>query len=426
MTASVFTLGKRQFVSGLFWQPLSGSSRADRLKETKSLAAELNFDAYIERRLSACVGFCNFSTTVRPGVMSAAVVVSKTLEVESGTRDFIFAAPLDDGQWLYVAQRDGVILSDGDQLFASEDEVRLRTLEDASLGEWNLIIAPAIWGMPNTVSRNFMDMLPKDKKGNIHIHSWWKLVPLKPSKALSMHAGKIIIGCVAIAMVSGGLYGWSKYKQKKAAEEAAAIAAMQKSTEGKPLPPEHPWKKMPFAGSMVNACVGAVSKIRLFPGNWEVSSVNCSNGMLTVAWKPKEYGWMDHLKVVEPTAVVSIDGANATVSVPLSELLPAGDEAVEAENDRLVAMYTASQRYGFKLSISPSAPNASPELPGQATPEKIPPDWKELPWKVDGVFSPDVVIYALDGSGFRMNSMTATWSNGRFNWAMEGIQYVKP
>lgn len=426
----LFTVDGATFVLGLFWQPLSGVTPADRGKEVRSLAQELSFNMAITRDSSMhCVGFAKASQALKAGAFSAAAIVSKTLEVEEKARDFIFVSALPDGQWAYVAQRDGVILPDGDQAFASEDAARARLLEHMSIGDWPLVIAPAIWGVGGAVERDFVDMLPRRKGGKIKVHKWWRLLPVDRRRAaVSMHAGKaVLVGAIAAAAIGGGLYykNWKDARDAKLAAEAAAAAAMQLNASGQVVRPENPWKSLPLAGDMVRACLAALSTQRVFPGNWDLTIIECGGGQLSLSWKPRSGGWIKHLKEIEPAATIAVDGSTASVSVPLSALKAGYDEAAPVQNERLIHMYSTAQAYGVSFGVKPAQAISAPALPGQdvQAPQVF---WQEIKWLAEGVHLPDVVLAALDGPGFRMSAMRGQWVNGSFVWTMEGTQYVQP
>ncbi len=235
MVSHTFTVDGMIFISGLFWYPLAGTSQSERAQEIKSLAKEQDFDLYILRSTSTYyVGFAHSDGQARIGVSSAAAVVSKTLELESSAREFIFVSPLPDGHWMYVAQRDGVILPDADKCFPNEDAAKSRLLEDISLGDWSLIIAPDIWGVTGSIERDFVDILPQSAQGKRQSHKWWKLSPVNPYDNIFAHGKKILIGLVIVAVC---LTGWAYYKKKldmEALEEARRLANLA------PPPPPPP------------------------------------------------------------------------------------------------------------------------------------------------------------------------------------------
>ncbi len=425
MAMHTFTIEGQTFVAGLFWQPLAAGNNAERSKEVKSLAKELNFDLYIVRGTSAyCVGYGSGAKGIKAGTLSAAAVISKSIEEEHSVRDFIFTSQLPDGNWIYLSQRDGIILPDGDEIYASEDAARAKLLQDSSLGDWPFIVAPAMWGIANSQEGDFVSLIPRKANGKIKVHKWWRLLPISSGAAVSANAGKILMACIIAAVAFGGFKFYKDWKQQKMMEEAARAAALQIDAQGKIQPPEHPWKNQPLASEMLSACLSALAQVRLFPGNWDLTAVNCSNNALTVAWQPRKGGWIEHLKIVEPNIVVALDGSAASLTLPLPALQTGIDEQVSSQNDRLTAMYSAAQRYGVSFTATPPAPAPQP-LPGQ-DPNVIPKDWAEIGWRVESVDLPHVVLTALEGNGFRMSAINGAWRNGKFNWMMEGTQYVQP
>lgn len=426
--SSTFELDKsKTFVSGLFWQPLSGTS-ADRNKETRRLATELKFDLAVWRTTTAPqVGFGALSDGLKPGLLSAAAAISKTLEIESGARDFLCATEIPGGRWLYVAQREGVILPDGD-IIGGEDEIRSRLLSDMSLGNWPLIYAPEHWGVSGAAEeRQFADFLPK-KSGKNNYKKWWGLQPVDRWAALRAKPSKIIVPVIILsAIAAGGMSGYKTWQAKKIAE-ADRLAEMQAAAAGSPIKPpvEHPWKSQANARVYLASCMNAMDQVKsLWPGNWTLQDAVCANGSLTVKWKRQEYGWIEHLRAVEPNAILSSDGETALLSIPF--VIAKGiDESVPKESERVLTMYGAAQEYRFAVTII--SPPMSVAMPGQENANKPQiQDWRELKWTANGItLPPDVVLSALDGNGFRLTQARAVFNSGIIIWNLEGMQYVQP
>jgi len=193
-----------------------------------------------------------------------------------------------------------------------------------------------------------------------------------------------------------------------------------------PVVIEHPWKSLPLSASIISECMNSMFNIHLFPGNWDVEQISCANGSASVTWKSRTNGWIEHLLAIEPRALISPDGLTASISVPFFCASETTDEDVPRENERIVEMFSASQRYHLKFEIQPPPP-VIPTLPGQeVTKVSTSSLWKEINWKVSEASSPDVVLAALNGKGFRLKTMTAKLSGGLLVWTMEGSQYVNP
>lgn len=425
MAMHTFNIEGQTFVAGLFWQPLAAANNSERAKEVKALAKEMNFDLYIVKGTSAyCVGFGNSEKGIKTGTLSAAAVISKSIEEQHGIREFIFTCQLPDGNWIYLSQRDGVILPDGDEVYASEDAARAKLLQDSSVGDWAYIVAPAMWGISNSNEGDFVSLIPRKSNGKIEIHKWWKLSPVSSGAAITANIGKIAVGAIILGSLFGGYKFYKDWQHKKQMEEAARLAALEIDAQGKIQPPEHPWKKQPLASEMLASCMAALEQVRLFPGNWELTAVNCNGNAMTVAWQPRKGGWIEHLKSVEPNVIVALDGSTASLTIPLPTLQTGIDEPVATQNDRLTAMYSAAQRYGVAFTATPAPPAPQP-LPGQEG-QVIQKDWTEIGWRAESVTLPHIVLTALEGNGFRMSAINGTWANGKFNWTMEGTQYVQP
>lgn len=413
----------RTFVGGLHWQALTGAP-SEAKKEARRLAKQLSYDLAVSRTTGARqIGLASSDDGYKPGMLSAAAVVSKTLEVESGERDFLCATELPDGRFLYVAQADGVITPEGD-FIGSAEAVRLRMLEDLSIGKtWNMVVAPVMWGVPDSSERSFLDFLPRKGGKPDFKHSWWALSPVRQNVGTLARtaAPMFAIACV----IAGGVVGVKHWQQQKAAEEAARLAAMQANEPPPEVP--RPWKDRPMAGVAAKACDKGFAAIpTLWPGNWKLDAFTCSaaGGTVVVTWKRGEHAWIKHLLEVMPQASISPDGQSASLSLPLD--IAAGEaETLIDEKTRALHIQSAAQQMGINVTLA--APPAPPPMPGAQPGEALPTPWREIAWAIKGsALPPDQVIAVLEGPGFRLGSMTARFHNGIMNWDLEGSQYVLP
>jgi hypothetical protein len=429
MNTHIFTVDDMTFLSGLFWYPLSGITQPERMKEVRDLAQEQNFDLYILRSSNPHhVGFARSSPDIKVGISSAAAVISKTLELESEAREFIFVCALPDGKWIYVAQRDGVILPDGDKCFTSEDTAKSRLLEDISLGNWSRIIAPDMWGISGSTERSFEEMLPQSETGKRKAHKWWRLSHVNPY-ALTEGAKKVLFGAVALLMIAGLIFLYIKYVKEEAPPPEIVTTIQQQVAPPPPPPPpppEHPWKTMPLSMDLALACLNSIERITLFPGNWSLESARCNRNSLNVNWKAQEYGWIDHIKAIIPDVVILNNGKNATLSKPLPALTIGKDEAVMLSMERKSSLYAVAQRYGIQIVLTDMVQQSPTQAKDSRQPAPPPQDWATVSWKAQDVRSPLLVVDVLDGPGFRLTDMNAVFMNGELVWNLEGHQYVQP
>ena len=425
MDPYVFDIGQNRFVSGLFWQPLNSKTFGECDREIKSLAHELSFDLFVQRTTSThFVGFAAASDQIKAGFLSAAAVVSKTLELEEDLRDFLFVSRLPSGAWMYVAQRDGVILPDGDCFFSTEKEAKARLFEDQSLASWNRIYAPAQWGIIGSFDRSFEELLPKNQSGKLAYHKWWRLQPVHPYMSIVRYWKPAL----AIILIGGALVGgWVYYKhieQLRLIREAQELLEKQLQGQAAKPPPEKPWKKTPAPFPIMQACVSKMAEVNLYPGNWRASSLVCDNKKLRITWQAIDYGWIAHLRAVEPKAIVSRDGKSATLDYDLTYDQQLAEEPLPPGDARLMDLMTTAQTYGFNLTLRPVPPPKP--VPGQ-NPKKIPPpQWQEFSWGIDKISLPLVAAGVLQGPGLRMTKASAKWEDGQWSWHLEGSQYVLP
>lgn len=418
----------KTFIAGLHWQPLAGNGRNEMPgllrgagEETTKLANEMNFDLVVFRTADTLqVGFASSDEGASAGHYSIAAAISKTIEMEYDVKHFLCVTETPDGQWLYVAQRNGVILPDGDYV-GSEDEVRSRVIASMSVGDWDLVFAPGHWGVSGSEERELEAFLPL-KGDSIDFKKWWRLSPVRKSVIKPMVIGG---GVCAVLLVAGFAYQQHAEKQRQA--ELFRLAQLAAQAQGQQLhiePP--PWEQQPRALAVWEGCQGALVSLKtLWPGNWSPSSATCTNGSFTIAWTRGEYGWIEHLREIYPNVHLSHNGESASMSLPYETGSLASDsEPAPSERQRVLAMHSAGQQFGFTVALRKA--QVAPTLPGQ-TANAPQPTWQELTWEVkNSALPPSIVLKALDGPAFRVRALQLNYTAGLMSWSMEGVQYVQP
>lgn len=419
--SQTFEFGKRTFVSGLFWQPLPGSTARLRKAELQKMSEEQGFDLAVQRTSGVPqVGFGSFSDGVKPGMLSVAAMVSKSLEVANRDRSFLCAMQVPGGRWLYVAQREGVLLHDGD-LLGTEETVRARMMTDLSLTEWQTVFAPARWGIPDGIERKFEDLLPKH--GNKYsFKTWWEVRPIRNTWLDFIQDNPALyVSVIALVLALVGYYVWDQYRIKKELEELAMQEAAEQAAR-ETAAAEQPWKKQPRAALFVAACDKALAQVKTFwPGNWTPTDAVCKERNLVVTWTRQETGWIEHLLALEPKAEISTDGNRAMLTVPL-ELTGGENDTLPKERERIVGMYSYAQRYGLSFVLK----NAT-GAPVLGQPQPVSGGWKTLEWSIgDMPLAPSTMLPGLDSPGLRISQIKLAFSEGMMKWTMEGMQYVQP
>lgn len=426
MDAHVFEIDGMRFVSGLFWQPIATESAQDRNAEIASLARELSFDLHVIRRTTThCVGFAATSGELKTGVMSAAAVVSKSLEVQSETQNFIFASSLPEGGWMYVIQRDGIILPDGDRYFEDEEDAKVRLGEDIGMGDWAGVFCPESWHIANTSDLSFEELLPNEDEGRRELHNWWRLAPVD-TKAVAVKLGiKVVLG---IALVMIAVFGFQKYRDYRAQwemEEALRRAQEEQARLAQVQPPTNPWKELARAPVFVDGCLKALDQVNLHIGGWGVKSITCDGGSLVVAWSPLPGGWTSHLKAQEPRAAISVDGQLATVTVPLERMEFGPDESVRPLEPSILDVRRVADQMGVALTTQVISTANAFDMPGQQGSVVPPPTWQTIQITADNILLLRDVASGFDLPGFRVRKIDATMKDSVVIWKIEGAQYVK-
>lgn len=427
----IFSLEKnKDFVSGLFWTPLSGSPGDETRsllksagKETQKLADEMSFNMAVWRDKGALqVGFGNSIDGVHEGCFSVAAAIADTIEEETGAKNFLCTVEAPNGKWIFVAQRDGVILAEGDK-FGVEDQIRSEMLNNLSVGyDWDVIYAPAHWGISHSEERTLEQLLPSGKKGVVYRNEW-KLSPVKPSHKKNLIL-LIAIGSIGFMAYLGNQYYQDYKTAQRLAEEARIALEMQQANPHVPVVP--PWHAQPRAQDAFLACMAGFDRFGSFwPGNWTPISADCRNNNVSAMWRRGEQGWIEHLAQSRPEISVSNDGNVASHAMAIGEIEKNNNtEDLPDGRIRTLEILSKAQRYGIQVGITEEM--LPPGLPGQPA-EQAPPQWRELQIRADGQgLPPSVLLEIMDGEAFRLESVMMNFNLGSISWSMEGKQYVQP
>lgn len=416
------------FVGGLYWQSLDNP--VDGKKHAREIAKQLGFDHVVWRRGNIPqVGFAKKEEGAQPGMYSLAALIAKCIEMESGFQSFLCAVRLPDNQWLYVSQREGAILPEGD-IVGPEDKIHSQLLNDASIGQVDCIYAPEEWGLEGVVERTFESFLPHNTRGKVKYHAWWKLVPISVSSVEILKRFGLPLGLL-FGIAAVGLFGYQQYQaseQEKIAQQLAMERAAEMQRKGESLVP-HPWASHPVAMDWTKACISNANKAPLYAGGWQLLEVTCTYssgaGFTEMAWRRPPYASIETIKRQLPQANIGLDGDSARISMPI--IAGKGtDEKVLEGSVALEAFQIKCQRLGLSFSITETPSMAPMVVPG-ASPESVPPppDWKEYNWRLQTALSPAEIIKFIDSPGLRVKAVKLTVSDGLATWVLEGALYAK-
>lgn len=422
--------GKRPIsvVAGLTWHPLVPDNFK---KELKPLSVDLAADLYVYRKSNkSMVGFAKSDDGAKAGQIPIALIVAQCLDEESEPTNALVAVEVPDSNsngepaYIYVLIRDGFVLADGDQV-GNEDQIRTRFLSDLSVSGWDLLIAPEHWKVNKATSRDLMSFLPK-KGSKIKIPAAWKLKPVSVSLKSAIVTTVVIAGLAA-----AGYVGFDLWKKSEAAKLQAQIAAQQAAAEETARQEKlskEPWQDLPRASAFMSSCDSALRRIGVTAGNWSMGEFACESGLLTVKWeRAGGSALVSHLKAMYPSAVLSADGASATVSTKVQIPSPGGKtgEILQTVVARTEALRDAKLRYGIAVTFPSKGavpPTGQPEV--QPLAQQTP--WTSFDITAESKLSPLSTVEALDAPGFRITRVEGKLKGGLINYQLKGIQYAKP
>ena len=439
-TLQTFSIDKnRVFVSGLFWQPFQGG-KENGIKKVKQDAAELKVDLcvyYHGKTFQA--GMALSKDGAANGMYSVAACVASFMESVTGAANALVAVPVPgrDDLWLCVVQRDGVILPDGD-LIGSEDAIHSHLAGMYSVGDWGSVIAPIQWGFPDSTEKRFEEFLPKDKKAANKYKPEWRIAPIHFS--LSGFARKLAIPVVVLALGSAGYFGYTQWQiaQIKARQAALVAGALEADKPHGQADMPKPWLTDPSVDDFVAGCVAAINTAPLWVGDWKLKTAQCDGKQVAISWS-KNNGWVSHLLKAVPGAVISTDGASASLSIPFQQLPPANSLSAcnctanslsacncTANEDVLPSVLAATTRLqaaqdalGERITLTQVS--APPPLPGAPPVTPVNP-FNTITFDIkQSRFSPPVLAQFVNAAGVRLTGITL---NQDMTWDIKGIQYA--
>lgn len=433
MSVRITEIGGHRFVAGLFWQTLS---QKDRKKEAKALAEDLRFDYVVFRNSDMPqVGFAAAEDGAEEGLFSIAAMISKSLEMEGVTGNWMGAFLLPDGDYAYVAIRDNIFLSDGDMI-GSEQEVRQIMSTTFSLGDWDHIFAPQDFDFRSSEEKDIEDLIPS-KKGKIKVHKWWALQPTNksgPSLNLGGKTAAVLFVIVIIGISAAGfkLYQ-NKQSQKLAAEQAKAIevarlkmfgdqAAKQKELQNA-AQNSKPWADMVLPTELAEMCLNLIDSKMTGAGGWKPKQIVCDSQNITATYE-RAGSTIGNLLSVLPGAQVDQSGDKATyiISLAKSEYRNA-DDLAKIQDGKLILMDKIQQIGAVGAVQDPPPPQ--PPLPGSEqanNPIPVPP-WKKTNFTIDTKMSPDFAAAHISMPGLRVTKITMDGINDMPAWKLEGELY---
>lgn len=427
MSAYVTQIGKHKFVCGLFWQSLSRPREFG--KEAAELSKKIDSDLMVLRKdhAMAQAGFGQSNEGLRRNMFSLGAVVSKTIAMEGANYDgrkqfahnWLGAFKLPDGMWAYFAVRDANFLPNGD-FAGTKSEVIERLHGDYGLGGWNVVIGDAELeeiGFHNFNAKRIEELIPHKKNGQIRIHKWWMLQPVKKKLAWNFYLLAVLL---ILVLTAGAVMAWRQYQQKKSeSERAFAMAAAQTNAAGNGDKKIYlPWKDMPSSVEFIRTCINHFGY--LAPGGWLLEQYACTRDSATYSWNRAD-STVGLLLAQIKNAQVDLAGNTASLTVRYS--IKNDDQKELQKMPWLVDQVVSHLQL---INVYPRIVKLPPPMPQQGgnhgnNPAQ-PLDWESYSIEMNaGALSPQDLVSILGQPGVRLNKIMYK----KNAWSIEGVIYAK-
>lgn len=432
----VTTINGNQFVSGLYWQPLTRPRSF--MKEARDIGKQRGMDIVAIRKSETLIqgGFVSKADGAYKGMYSLAAALAGQLG-----DTWLGAFTLPDGQYALVGILKGGVIPGADMIGDLETiSAALRSVYAYKHGiNDNDIYAPE--------EMNFGGKAIDIEKILTSV-SMRKEYSLKPLSFSLSKKQVIVIGAVALTLVAGfGGYWQHQVIEAKKQREAEIVAAKIKVAEMEAINAKaraeltaksivHPWSLMPSIADFIKSCGANIYQQPLSTSGWILLSTECDGHQISASFKRSlssteadfaRYG----INAGYKNAPKFFDGGDkASISRDIQAVL-AGDEPLLPEQDMLINLTSHFQRIAIKPEITETKipkPELPPLLPGQDTSMQITPpepDWKQYGFTFDTELRPEMVFNGLRTTGIRLTEISNQVTNARLTWSIKGQIYAK-
>jgi hypothetical protein len=416
MGAGVVTVGRLPYAVGLYWENSSGGRTAQAAKEAARQPGQ-QADFYAVRAGTsegrvAQFGLAQAASGHKAGMPSFAGCIANQQVGSWGG-----AFRLREGTALIIV-RDDLVVPDGDQFFADENDARDRLMQEIGFGGLQRIYAPEAWSIPGADSMPLSLLL--DERRDIRLQR----VEI-PKKFILMAGG----GGIALLIALG--IGW--YVQEQQAEEAAAALAKQEALRREQLAaknlvpsilqpkveapkPEPRWEKKPLPMDVIQACRDGLKQLPAAVLGWRMTQMRCDGVEIVSLWA-RQNGYALPL----PGAEISDTLTQASLRTHLPELPLRNHEDLVDEKE--VTRRFLTQNWPGSLNRAPDDPPPPPPgYTGPWTPQPAP--WVKRSFTLTVPELPSGLASIFDGlPGAVITFITLAPGNVSWTWTVEGVIY---
>lgn len=432
----VTTINGNQFVSGLYWQPLT-RPRAY-MKEARDIGKQRGMDIVAIRKSETLIqgGFVSKADGAYKGMYSLAAALAGQLG-----DTWLGAFKLPDGQYALVGILRGGVIPGADMIGDLETiSAALRSVYAYKHGiNDEDIYAPEEMNFGGKVIDIEKILTPVSMR---------KEYSLKPLSFTLTKKQLIGIGAVALVL-AGGIGGYWQYQevQAKKKHDAEIVAAKLKVAEMEAANAKlraeqvaksivHPWTLSGSVADFVAACGDNIYQQPLSVSGWKLVSNHCDGRKFTSIFKRSESSTVAEFAEYAISAGYKdspefLDGGD-TASISRDIVIAvAGDDTLLPKEEMRINLRSHLQKIGIKAGIIEKKielPQLPASLPGQDVVAQVlppAPDWKQDEFSFETSLTPEAVFEGLRTTGLRLTDISNQVTNSRLTWSIKGQIYAK-
>lgn len=421
---AIVEINGKAFAGGLFWKPLH--SVRSYMAEAKKIGRDEDWEMVTIRKGRTVIqaGFAPKGHKRLKGTYSLAAALAGQLG-----ENWVGVFPVGPDRYALIAVYKGAV-APGFDLIGSRDEVEPKLREvysllssdsQAEFSKNGRVIAPQDFAFGNE-SLLLQDLLTaKAIKNEYHLRSL--TLGLTPREF-------VLIGGVAVILVSAGLAGKWWFDQKKAEEERAAAraAAQAQLTQTAQVAAGivHPWTVMPGAPALLDACAAHLQGTPLALGGWRFNNARCAPGKAIAT-----YMRMDGSPVAEFVAAANAatgkapglfeQGSTGSIESNITVTPRASDE-LRPTAQLLMDLTSHVQGLGNDATLTITE---KPFTPNPEKPEEPAPDWTTNGFVIQTNFPPERLLRGIDTTGVRVFEVVTTLNtdSASLAWTINGELY---
>jgi len=391
MSAAI-RIGKETFAAGLFWQPAPTAMMAAREARIVAAKAELAADLFcVRKRGVPQFGLGQRKVGHKVGMRAIAPVLASSILESSWIG--VFSA---NSGWLYVMVRKGAVMPDGDLLFMTEQEARQRLRSEMSIGDWDVVFAPAHWQLEGSRSDDLVDLISTQSDARM------RSVARKPWVSLTAF-------CVAVA---AGVGMWVTLFPPM--PETPSVPNVPVA----PPPPPPPWQGQPAIRALILACEHAIEGSQSLPG-FEIEGAFCGPTGSSATYRRR---WGSIAWLPKNIIVASPDRVTMAAPLPSPLVRRAGGERPPTLDSIRRLIWGAAQTYRLDCELTEIGSPGSNLLPSRGAPDAGASPFHAITLALGGRLPPSVLSGLLDGIPTFVVEEISWQSTG---WRVRGKAYVR-